>query len=117
MQTRPGQSRVALNPEPAKQFNCIFVFVIRSLSHQFFPHPVMAPLPRSLRKPVFGNGSPKLSPRSPSHLPGAQRNIYINQPLSAMETDHHGEPLARYARNKVRTSSMFHISISVQIRV
>ncbi|KAG1731761.1 hypothetical protein EDB19DRAFT_1736425 [Suillus lakei] len=45
------------------------------------------------------------APSAPqSRIPGARRNIYVNQPLSAMEADHHGEPLARYARNKVRTS-------------
>lgn len=45
------------------------------------------------------------APSAPqSRIPGARRNIYVNQPLTAMEADHHGEPLARYARNKVRTS-------------
>ncbi|KAG2151660.1 uncharacterized protein EDB93DRAFT_1274319 [Suillus bovinus] len=35
------------------------------------------------------------APSAPqSRIPGARRNIYVNQPLSAMETDHHGEPLA-----------------------
>lgn len=54
------------------------------------------------------------APSAPqSRIPGARRNIYVNQPLTAMEADHHGEPLARYARNKVRTSSTFHISISI----
>ncbi|KAG2123558.1 hypothetical protein BD769DRAFT_1470822 [Suillus cothurnatus] len=47
------------------------------------------------------------SPSAPqSRIPGARRNIYVNQPLSAMESDQHGEPLVRYARNKVRTSSI-----------
>ncbi|KAH7890567.1 hypothetical protein F5I97DRAFT_1798880 [Phlebopus sp. FC_14] len=35
---------------------------------------------------------------------GLRRNVYVNSPLSAVEVDQHGEPLARYARNKVRTS-------------
>ncbi|KAI6101652.1 hypothetical protein EDD16DRAFT_1648774 [Pisolithus croceorrhizus] len=38
------------------------------------------------------------------HIPGQRRNIYVNTPLSPSELDHRGEPLARYARNKVRTS-------------
>ncbi|KAF9002486.1 hypothetical protein BDQ17DRAFT_1409499 [Cyathus striatus] len=33
-----------------------------------------------------------------------RRNVYVNQPLSAMEVDQDGEPLARYVRNKVRTT-------------
>ncbi|KAG0701867.1 hypothetical protein DFH29DRAFT_924776 [Suillus ampliporus] len=45
------------------------------------------------------------TPSAPqSRIPGARRNVYVNQPLSAMEADQYGEPLARYARNKVRTS-------------
>lgn len=38
------------------------------------------------------------------HIPGQRRNIYVNTPLSPSELDHRGEPVARYARNKVRTS-------------
>lgn len=38
-------------------------------------------------------------------IPGQRRNVYVNSPLSAMEVDQNGQPLARYARNKVRTSS------------
>ena len=38
-------------------------------------------------------------------IPGKRRNIYVNAPLSAIEVDQNGQPLARYARNKVRTSS------------
>lgn len=38
-------------------------------------------------------------------VPGVRRNIYVNTPLMATEVDQHGEPLARYVRNKVRTSS------------
>ncbi|KZT25558.1 phospholipid-translocating P-type ATPase [Neolentinus lepideus HHB14362 ss-1] len=37
-------------------------------------------------------------------VPGERRNVYINHPLSAMEVDHHGEPVKTYVRNKVRTS-------------
>jgi phospholipid-translocating ATPase len=44
----------------------------------------------------------------------ARRNIYVNSPLNSTEVDSHGEPLARYVRNKVRTSStsLVHISFS-----
>ncbi|KAI6040739.1 phospholipid-translocating P-type ATPase [Pisolithus marmoratus] len=38
-------------------------------------------------------------------VPGQRRNIYVNAPLSHSEVDQHGEPLAQYARNKVRTST------------
>lgn len=78
---------------------------------------------KNAKKPKISEPGPSTSqvaeaPSAPqSRIPGARRNIYVNQPLSAMETDHHGEPLARYARNKVRTSSMFHIYILVPIRV
>lgn len=36
---------------------------------------------------------------------GPRRNIYVNVPLPHSELDHNGEPIVRYARNKVRTSS------------
>ncbi|TRM59777.1 hypothetical protein BD626DRAFT_408683 [Schizophyllum amplum] len=39
-----------------------------------------------------------------SSVPGLRRNIYVNCPLPASEVDQHGEPLARYVRNKVRTT-------------
>ena len=42
---------------------------------------------------------------SPTHVNGSRRNIYVNYPLSAIEVDQHGEPVVRYVRNKVRTSS------------
>jgi len=41
---------------------------------------------------------------SSKEVPGARRNVYVNHPLSAMEVDQHGEPKARYVRNKVRTT-------------
>lgn len=43
----------------------------------------------------------------PVEVPGIRRNVYVNYPLSAMEVDHNGEPLAHYVRNKVRTSSEY----------
>ncbi|KAI9573070.1 hypothetical protein HD554DRAFT_2058642 [Boletus coccyginus] len=39
-----------------------------------------------------------------TQIHGQRRNIYVNAPLSATELDQHGEPIARFARNKVRTS-------------
>ena len=42
---------------------------------------------------------------SPSQIPGNRRNIYLNMPLTAMEVDRNGEPVVRYARNKVKTTS------------
>jgi hypothetical protein len=47
------------------------------------------------------------APRS-AVIPGARRNIYVNTPLTAIEVDRNGEPLARYVRNKIRTSSAYH---------
>lgn len=42
---------------------------------------------------------------SPAHISGNRRNIYFNTPLTAMEVDRQGEPVVRYARNKVKTTS------------
>lgn len=58
-------------------------------------------------------GSDKKRPRtadsttdeSRPEVKGERRNIYVNQSPSAMELDRNGEPLVRYVRNKVRTSS------------
>ena len=38
-------------------------------------------------------------------ITGLRRNIYVNVPLPQDELDSHGEPIVRYARNKIRTSS------------
>jgi phospholipid-translocating ATPase len=38
-------------------------------------------------------------------ISGNRRNVYVNMPLSAAEVDGHGEPIQRYARNKVKTTS------------
>ncbi|KAH9913379.1 phospholipid-translocating P-type ATPase [Amylocystis lapponica] len=35
---------------------------------------------------------------------GRRRKIYLNSPLGHDEMDHHGEPIVRYVRNKVKTS-------------
>lgn len=47
-----------------------------------------------------------------TQITGKRRNIYVNTPLSPPETDGQGEPLVRYVRNKVRTSSMFFNHVS-----
>lgn len=44
-------------------------------------------------------------PSFAKEIPGVRRNVYVNRPLSAIESDSNGEPLARYVRNKVRTTS------------
>lgn len=41
---------------------------------------------------------------SPVQISGNRRSIYVNMPLTAMEVDRHGEPVMRYARNKVKTT-------------
>ena len=49
-------------------------------------------------------------PPEPSAAPpvtGLRRNIYVNVPLPPDELDSHGEPVVRYVRNKVRTSSEY----------
>ena len=48
-------------------------------------------------------------------IPGQRRNIYVDHPLSAIEVDQYGEPLARYARNKVRTSSTSYIPCQARL--
>ena len=38
-------------------------------------------------------------------IPGQRRTIYVNRPLPISEVDGNNEPLVRYPRNKVRTTS------------
>ena len=40
-------------------------------------------------------------------ITGLRRNIYVNMPLPPDELDKRSEPLVRYVRNKVRTSSKY----------
>lgn len=40
-------------------------------------------------------------------IKGLRRNIYVNMPLPHDELDPHNEPIVRYVRNKVRTTSQF----------
>ncbi|KAJ3992228.1 phospholipid-transporting ATPase 1 [Lentinula boryana] len=63
------------------------------------------------RRRLFGSRSEKKRPRetvdtsAPSaEVSGARRNVYVNHPLGHSELDQNGEPIARYERNKVRTS-------------
>ena len=48
--------------------------------------------------------------RRPTLISGIRRNIYVNYPLPVLEVDSEGEPLVRFVRNKVRTSSTFHLN-------
>lgn len=43
--------------------------------------------------------------KSTIQIAGKRRNIYVNMSLSAMEVDRQGDPVQRYARNKVKTTS------------
>ncbi|KAI8973092.1 phospholipid-transporting ATPase 1 [Trametes punicea] len=47
------------------------------------------------------------SPRA-APIPGARRNVYVNSALPLDEVDKNGEPIVRYVRNKVRTTSKIH---------
>ena len=45
-------------------------------------------------------------PSAPAvQIVGTRRNVYVNMPLIATEVDRQGEPIIRYARNKVNTTS------------
>jgi phospholipid-translocating ATPase len=50
-----------------------------------------------------GSASDAKATSSPAS--GPRRNIYVNCSPAPPELDSHGEPIARYARNKVRTTS------------
>jgi phospholipid-translocating ATPase len=41
----------------------------------------------------------------PALISGQRRNVYVNMPLNVAEVDQHAEPIQRYARNKVNTTS------------
>lgn len=56
----------------------------------------------SKRRPKTAESIPEAAR---AEVKGERRNVYVNQSLTAMEVDHDGEPLARYVRNKVKTSS------------
>jgi phospholipid-translocating ATPase len=45
-------------------------------------------------------------PNAPAvQIAGRRRNVYVNMPLIATEVDRLGEPIIRFARNKVNTTS------------
>jgi phospholipid-translocating ATPase len=56
---------------------------------------------RSQKKPPAQDS---VGPTGPV-IPGHRRTIYVNRPLSISELDTNNEPLVRYPRNKVRTTS------------
>ncbi|KAF5360300.1 hypothetical protein D9758_009101 [Tetrapyrgos nigripes] len=67
------------------------------------------------RRGLFGNRKDREKQSAPSittsgesapstEVPGQRRNIYVNHPLAHSELDQNGEPIARYERNKVRTT-------------
>ncbi|KAJ8514613.1 hypothetical protein ONZ45_g7879 [Pleurotus djamor] len=64
------------------------------------------------KRSFFRRGSEKKKPPPPessqpaptAEIVGKRRNVYFNTPLGAADADSHGEPKARYVRNKVRTS-------------
>jgi phospholipid-translocating ATPase len=70
---------------------------------------------RLKRSKFFRSKSTKYPDHEKTHTPlpdvptvqitGKRRNIYVNMPLTATEVDRHGEPIIRYARNKVNTTS------------
>lgn len=49
------------------------------------------------------------APNAPAaiQITGRRRNVYVNMPLAPSEVDRNGEPILRYARNKVNTTSAF----------
>ena len=51
------------------------------------------------------DSEPSSTARPP--ITGRRRNVYVNTPLPLDEVDQRGEPLVRYARNKVRTTSEY----------
>ncbi|KAH7868232.1 phospholipid-transporting ATPase 1 [Lentinula edodes] len=66
------------------------------------------------RRRLFGSRSEKKRSHEPptgvdsgapsTEIPGVRRNVYVNHPLGHSELDQDGEPIARYERNKVRTT-------------
>lgn len=58
---------------------------------------------RGAKRPKSADSTASEAPRP--EVKGYRRNIYVNQRPSAMELDRDGEPLVRYVRNKVKTSS------------
>lgn len=63
----------------------------------------------SEKKRMAAEATPDAS-AGPTASTGPRRNIYVNCPISPTEADAYGEPLARYPRNKVRTTSKLSLS-------
>lgn len=57
------------------------------------------------KKRATSQSAAPVSDAGPSVPSGPRRNIYVNCPLASTEADVHGEPIARYPRNKVRSTS------------
>lgn len=66
---------------------------------------------RNTEKRRQDSGDSDAATSQPS-IHGRRRNVYVNMPLPTDEKDSHGEPVVRYARNKVRTSSAYFSSPS-----
>ena len=60
---------------------------------------------RNTEKRRQDSGDSDPTPTAQPSIHGRRRNVYVNMPLPPDEQDSHGEPIVRYARNKVRTSS------------
>ena len=63
---------------------------------------------RRLSKKKQREASPGSSDRGEPLIPhavGQRRQVYVKFPLPREQVDQHGEPLVRYKRNKVCTSS------------
>lgn len=56
------------------------------------------------RAPPTSDTKAEIAAATPQ-ITGVRRNIYVNRPLPPDELDNYGEPVVRYVRNKVRTSS------------
>ena len=67
---------------------------------------------RNTEKRRQDSGDSDPTPTAQPSIHGRRRNVYVNVPLPADEKDSGGEPVVRYARNKVRTSSAYLSSIS-----
>ena len=67
---------------------------------------------RNTEKRRQDSGDSDPTPTAQPSIHGRRRNVYVNVPLPADEKDSGGEPVVRYARNKVRTSSAYLPSIS-----
>ena len=60
---------------------------------------------KSTKRPDHEKASASV-PNGPAvQITGKRRNVYVNMPLTAAEVDRYGEPIQRYARNKVKTTS------------